>query len=80
LFLSNPGRSKVSILFSASMVIIFLGLGCFFIFTDVAIDTVPRPRREYVGYVLGGWALFRGVSVWMRFRRAQQEEQENDEN
>lgn len=53
------------------MVIVFLSLGCLFVFTDVYIDDYPRPFRNYIGYVLGGWALFRGVSVYMKFRANQ---------
>lgn len=56
------------------MVIIFLSLGCLFVFTDVYIDKYPRPFRDYIGYVLGGWALFRGFSVWMKYRSAQRHE------
>jgi hypothetical protein len=58
------------------MVIIFLGLGCLFVFTDAYIDEYPRPYRNYIGYVLGGWALFRGVTVFMKFRNAQQQEED----
>lgn len=79
MFLSNPGQGKITLLLSASMVMIFLGLGCFFVFTDVWIDRYPRPFREYVGYVLGGWALFRGFSVWMKYRTIQKEENEENE-
>jgi hypothetical protein len=60
------------------MVLIFLGLGCLFVFTDVMIDDYPRPTRNYIGYVLGGWALFRGVSVWMKYRRIQQQEKDDE--
>lgn len=58
------------------MVIIFLSLGCLFVFTDVYIDDYPRPYRNYIGYVLGGWALFRGFSVWLKYRNAQRNEEE----
>jgi hypothetical protein len=71
LFPNNPGPGKITLLLSASMVIIFLSLGCLFVFTDVYIDEYPRPYRNYIGYVLGGWALFRGVSVFMKLRANQ---------
>jgi hypothetical protein len=59
------------------MVIVFLSLGCLFVFTDVKIDDYPRPYRNYIGYLLGGWAIFRGITVWMKFRRnAQQQDDE----
>ena len=79
MFLSNPGQGKITLLLSATMVIIFLGLGCLFVFTEVKIDEFPHPNREYIGYVLCGWALFRGISVWMKLRRIQQEDNDDDE-
>lgn len=60
------------------MVIIFLSLGCLFLFTDVYIDEYPRPFRNYIGYVLGGWALFRAVSVVMKFRSIQRNQDDED--
>jgi hypothetical protein len=58
------------------MVIVFLSLGCLFVFTDVKIDDYPRPYRNYIGYLLGGWAIFRGISVAMKFRNARNEQDE----
>jgi hypothetical protein len=58
------------------MVIVFLSLGCLFVFTDVKIEDYPRPYRNYIGYVLGGWAIFRGVSVWMKYQQAKREDEE----
>lgn len=60
------------------MVLIFLGLGCLFIFTDTWIENYPRPMRNYIGYVLTGWALFRGVSVWMKYRNIRRDEQDQE--
>jgi hypothetical protein len=57
------------------MVIVFLFLGCLFLFTDVKIDEYPRPYRNYIGYLLAGWALFRGISVWMKFKNAKRDEE-----
>lgn len=79
MFLNNPGQGKITLLLSATMVIIFLSLGCLFVFTDVYIADYPKPTRNYIGYVLGGWALFRGVSVWMKFRNMQRNQQHDDE-
>lgn len=74
MFLSNPGQGKITLVLSASMVIIFLGLGCVFIFTDIWIQEYPRPFRNYIGYVLSGWALFRGFTVWVKYKNIRREE------
>jgi hypothetical protein len=76
LFLRNPGHGKINLLLSASMVLVFLGLGCMFIFTDARIDDFPRPNRDYIGYVLAGWGLFRGITVWVKYRKLKHEDEE----
>lgn len=63
---------------SLGMAVIFLGLGSLFLFTNTWIDKYPKPTRFYIGLVLAGWALFRGVSVWMRLRRMKEEEREDE--
>jgi hypothetical protein len=78
LFLNNPGHGKITLLVSASMVLIFLGLGCMFLFTDAWIENIPPPNRSYIGYVLIGWAVFRGLTVVMKYRRISRDEE--DEN
>jgi hypothetical protein len=61
------------------MVLIFLGLGCVFIFTDIWIDRYPRPTRTYIGCVLAGWAVFRAITVWMKFRNIKKQEQDEEQ-
>ena len=61
------------------MVFIFLGLGCLFVFTDTWIEDYPRPTRNYIGYVLGGWAIFRGLSVFMKYRNIRRHEDDSEE-
>jgi hypothetical protein len=51
------------------MVGIFSVLGLLFLATNVWIEDYPRPMRTYIGGVLLGWAVFRGISVWLRWRR-----------
>jgi hypothetical protein len=75
-FLENPGPGKITNLLSLSMVIIFLGLGFLFLITDAWIDRYPRPTRTYIGLVLAGWSVFRGISVWLKMRRAKREEED----
>lgn len=61
------------------MVLIFLGLGCMFLLTDTWIDDYPRPTRNYIGYVLVAWAVFRGISVFMKYNRIRREEQDDEQ-
>gem|GEM_PF-1453105 len=77
MLLNNPGPGKITLVLSASMVIIFLGLGCLFLFTNVYIEEYPRPTRTYIGGVLAGWAAFRGITVWMKYRNLRREEQDD---
>lgn len=79
MFLNNPGHGKLTLLLSATMVIVFLGLGCLLVFTEVELESIPRPNRTYMGYVLCGWALFRGISVVMKLRRIQQQQDDEQE-
>lgn len=76
MFLNNPGHGKITLLLSASMVLIFLGLGCMFFFTDFYEDAVQGPMRKYVAFVLWGWGIFRGVSVVMKYRNLRRDDEE----
>ena len=58
---------------------VFLGLGCFFLFTDIWIDEYPRPFRNYIGYLLLGWAIFRLFTVWTKIRQIKREEEDENE-
>jgi hypothetical protein len=58
------------------MALIFLGLGYLFIFTNTWIESYPRPNRNYIGYILAGWAIFRGISVWIKFKRLKDENED----
>lgn len=62
------------------MVAIFLGLGFLFIATNTWIDSYPKPTRTYIGLVLLGWSVFRGITVWMKWRRMKQEEESDRDN
>ena len=79
-FLVNPGPGKIPTLLSLGMVVIFLGLGFLFLFTNTWIDSYPKPSRTYIGLVLVGWSVFRGITVWMKLRRERLEEQEDDDD
>jgi hypothetical protein len=58
------------------MLLIFLGLGFLFIATNIWIDRYPKPNRIYIGLVLVGWALFRGITIWLRFKRMKNEHED----
>lgn len=60
------------------MVLVFLGLGCVFVFTDLWIEKYPRPTRNYIGYVLAGWGVFRAISVVMKYRNLKRDD-DNEE-
>lgn len=60
------------------MVPVYLGAGYLFIGTNLMIDRIPAPRRYYVGLVFVGWAIFRGITVYLRYKQMKREEQEND--
>src|SRR4051812_47756440 len=73
----NPGQGKfVNLVLSLTMLLVFLGLGFLFLFTNTMIDRFPKPNRTYIGFVLVGWAVFRGISVWLRFKRIKDEQNE----
>lgn len=59
------------------MLLVFLGLGYFFLGTDLKIEEFPRPNRTYIGWLLVGWAVFRGFMIWQRYKRMKQEEDED---
>jgi hypothetical protein len=61
-----------------STALIFLGLGFLFLATDTWVEKYPRPTRIYIGLVLLAWAAFRMITVYLKFRRAKQEEDEQD--
>ncbi len=58
------------------MVGIFSGLGLLFLTTNVWIDDYPRPTRTYIGGMLLGWAVFRGISLYFRWRRMKNEDED----
>lgn len=58
------------------MLVVYLGLGYFFIGTDALLYKFPRPNRTYIGLVLVGWALFRGFMIWQRYKRMQREDED----
>lgn len=58
-----------------TMLVIYLGLGYFFLGTDLMIDKFPRPNRTYIGLVLVGWGLFRGFMIWQRYKRMKQDDE-----
>jgi cytochrome c biogenesis protein CcdA len=76
LSLDNPGPGKITLVFSLSMALIFLGLGYFFIFTNIWIESYPRPSRTYIGLILCLWAVFRGISVWLKYKRMNEENED----
>lgn len=59
------------------MLMVFLGLGYFFLGTNMMIDKFPKPNRTYIGLLLVGWALFRGFMVYQRYKRMQQQDDED---
>ncbi|MBI3511652.1 MAG: hypothetical protein HY064_13405 [Bacteroidetes bacterium] len=73
---NNPGPGKITLLLSFSMVFIFLGLGYLFLATNVMPDRFPKPNRIYIGLVLVVWALFRGVTVWLKYKRELKDEED----
>lgn len=78
-FLVNPGPGKIPALLSIGMAAIFLGLGFLFLFTNTWIDNYPKPSRTYIGMVLVGWSVFRGITVWMKLQRMKREEREDED-
>jgi len=64
---------------AAFMVIVFLGLGFVLFFTDVYLETIPRPNRYYVGAVLVIWSIFRGYFAWRRYKLSQQEDEYDED-
>jgi hypothetical protein len=78
LFLNNPDFGKASLLLSATMVLIFLSLGCLFFFTTSFMgDAVFGPNRKYIACVFWGWAVYRSFTIWTKYKRFKQEK--NDE-
>jgi hypothetical protein len=78
LFNSNPNSGKTAAYLALAMSAVFFGSGCFFLLTDIWYDKYPRPVRTYVGLVLIGWAIFRGLSTWLRLRQIKKEEKDFD--
>ncbi len=74
--LDNPGPGKIALALSLSMAFIFLGLGYLFIFTDVRIENFPKPNRYYIGLILSGWAVFRCITVWLKYKRMNEEHED----
>ncbi|GAB4143728.1 MAG: hypothetical protein Fur0041_18790 [Bacteroidia bacterium] len=60
------------------MVAVFLGLGFLFLFTKAFIDNYPPPMRYWIGSVLWLWALFRGITSWLRLKQLKKEEEDED--
>jgi hypothetical protein len=71
---NNPGTGKISRIISLMMLMVFLGLGYFFLGTNMMIREFPRPNRTYIGLLLVGWAIFRGFMVWQRYKRTKQDD------
>ncbi len=63
---------------SIAMVGLFSGLGLVFLATDVWIEDYPRPTRHYIGGVLLGWAVFRGITLYFRWRRMKNDDGDED--
>ncbi len=74
--MNNPGTGKVSLIISASMLLVFLALGYLFLATPFLIDRFPKPNRIYIGLLLVGWAVFRGIMVWQRYKRMKREDED----
>ncbi|CAN5313439.1 hypothetical protein BH09BAC5_BH09BAC5_00980 [soil metagenome] len=72
---NNPGNGKVSLIFSSTMLLVYLGLGYLFIGTSLYIDIWPKPSRTYIGLVLVGWAAFRGFMIWQKYKRLKDEDE-----
>jgi hypothetical protein len=73
---NNPGTGKISLIIALSMMTVYLSLGYLFLGTSMWIDRFPKPNRTYIGLVLVGWALFRGFMVWQRYKRMQNDDEE----
>jgi len=71
-----PGQGKINLVVSLTMLLIFLGLGYLFIGTNIWIDRYPKPNRVYIGLVLVGWSIFRGITVWMKYKRMKNENED----
>jgi hypothetical protein len=76
-FFTNPDPGKITFILSFAMVVIFLFLGYVLIGTNFLADRLPpRPNRTYVGILLLVWAVFRAITVWMRYQKWKQENEE----
>ncbi|HLG02146.1 MAG TPA: hypothetical protein VI731_01035 [Bacteroidia bacterium] len=73
-FSQNPGAGRINLVISFAMVIVFLSLGFVFLFSDIWIDRYQKPLRNYMGGVLVAWAVYRSITVWLRYKRIKREE------
>jgi hypothetical protein len=71
---NNPGIGKIGRILSLMMLAVFLGLGYFFLGTNMMIKEFPRPNRTYIGLLLVAWAIFRGFMFWQRYKRMNEDE------
>lgn len=79
MFLNNPDLGKASLLLSATMVLVFLSLGCLFFFTDSFMgDAVFGQNRKYIAFVFWGWAIYRSFTIWSKYQKMRRDEK--DEN
>jgi hypothetical protein len=73
---NNPVRGRVTIILSLAMAVLFVGLGCLLVFTTINIEDYPRPQRYWLGGILLLWAAFRGATVYLRWKKLKQHDED----
>lgn len=72
-FNSNPSVNKIRYYSSFIMVVVYLGLGLLFLFTDIAIDTFPEYRKP-IGTTMLIYAVIRTFLTIKKNKDRQQDE------
>ncbi len=71
----NSVAQKAILAFGLIMVALFLALGIVFFFTDILIDSVPKPNRTYLALVFFVYVIIRSIRLYQQYAKLKREEE-----
>lgn len=69
LFLMNSISKTISLWFAILMVLLTLGLGIAFVFTDLMKETMYGNKRLIFIFLMFGYAIYRGYRLYLTFQK-----------
>jgi len=65
---------NINFYLSVFMALVIFAMGAALLLTNAFIDTIPSPRRTWMGWIFLVYSIFRGVRVWMMIKNIKKSE------